>query len=167
MGGGEMESLKVKRRAERKSKMRKAIIAISLAASLSVGTATFATNDELRAGLHNLLTAIVNPLLPEIDKELTSTGEQHAKQTEQHITEVTNAIPNTIDAYKKAEIERGKNELKQYFDEKIRGIDNTANAEINSSKAQIKSQTDQTIEKGKSIIDKVFDAYTPGKKPAP
>lgn len=152
-----MESLKVKRRAERKSKRRKLIIAISLAASLSVGTTAYATVDEVRTGFQNLIAAIINPLLPEIDSEISKAGDQYSKEITQYITITNNKIVKEIDDYKKAEIQRGYNELKLYYEAKTKEIDAVANTELEAGKGKIKNQTDESIEHGKALIDKALE----------
>ncbi|RFU60940.1 hypothetical protein [Bacillus sp. V59.32b] len=152
-----MESLKYKRRAERKSKMRKLIFVISLAASLSVGTTAFATVDELRTGFQNLIAAIVNPMLPEIDREISKAGNQYSIETTKYIQETNNTITKEIEDYKQAEIKRGIAELKKYYEEKVKSINDAANTELEVGKKKIKTQTDETITKGKAKIDEAFE----------
>ncbi|CAH0344839.1 hypothetical protein [Bacillus sp. CECT 9360] len=152
-----MESLKYKRRAERKSKMRKLSFAILLATSLSAGTTAFATVDELRTGFQNLVTALVNPMLPEIDREISKAGSQYSIEITEYIKTTNNVITQEIVDYKKAEIYRGIDELKKYRDEKMKSIDDAANAEIEEGKKNIKTQTDENIGKGKALIDKALE----------
>lgn len=154
-----MESLKEKRKIAKRNKMKKAIIATSLAATLTVGTgATYASDTTIGTKIQEFMTAVVNGLIPGIEAHMETETTRIKGEISKTTTDEMTAARTGLESYAGTQKQRITTELNAYRDAKVlevrdavgnsshkKNIEDAATASINTGKAAIDAEVAKAL----------------------
>lgn len=114
-----MESLKEKRRRERQRKLKtRLLIILSFLILSGGGTFAYAESNSIKDYLSNQSQRILSQLMAGLHPDMKQVSEESSKEVQQAVQTESTAMNQEVSAYANSELERYKQEVKKYEEQK-------------------------------------------------
>lgn len=114
-----MESLKEKRRRERQRKLKtRLLIILSFLILSGGGTFAYAESNSIKDYLSNQSQRILGQLMARLHPDMKQVSEESSKEVQQAVQTESTAMNQEVSAYANSELERYKQEVKKYEEQK-------------------------------------------------
>lgn len=140
------------------SKKRIATVAIAGVIGMSsLGTATYAYKDEWTAKIGQGVSVIAGMVFPSIQPAIASHGDAKETALKTWVNQIVADTQAKMEAFKNAEIKRGKDEIDEHDAQNRAKIKDTVDNAVQSQKDAQKTKDDAGIKKEQDDLDKVVD----------
>lgn len=143
-----------------KKASKKRIATVALAGVIgvsSIGTATYAYKDEWTAKIGQGVSIIAGMVFPSIQPAIASHGDAKETALKTWVNQIVSDTQAKMEAFKTAEINRGKAEIDAHDADNRTKIKNTVDSAVQTQKDAQKAKDDASIKKEQNDLDKVVD----------
>lgn len=152
-----MESLKIKRRNERKRKFRRMVMALSgTMLLLAGGTFAYAENNSIKDYISLYAKKIAAPILIDVKTQMDSSGADHSNQVQKTVEQETQEMNQNISKFAASEVKRFNREVESYAKSKKQSIKKDFSQSEEETKQNIRESTNRKIEEAKQKIDEEY-----------